>query len=100
MTIRIENYREMPPTEKHVAIFDVYLTKIGLLFRNLKLVKGKNGSEFLSYPSFMESEDEFGKKKFTRYFEFSEEKTKEFENQVCQELEPFLKRKVNKYVRN
>lgn len=99
MTIRIENYREANPADKHLAIFDVYLPKISLVFRNMKLVKAKSGKEFLSYPSFVVSEDEYGKKTFAKTFEFSEEKTKEFETQVYEELTPFLGRSVNRFTR-
>lgn len=100
MTIKIENYRECPEGEKHLAFFDLYLPKITLTFRNLKLVKAKNGNHFISYPSFVESEDALGKKIFAKYFEFSSEKQKEFEEQIFQELAPFVRGPIQRYTNN
>jgi len=50
--MKIENYREQSPGSYAVGIFDVYLDKMQLRLRNLKLCVSKKGTHFLGYPSF------------------------------------------------
>lgn len=88
--MRIENYREQPVKGSVVAMFDVYLDKIGLSLRNLKLVNSKKGHRFIAYPSFA-IEHPGEEKKWTPYFAFSEERKKEFEAKLLQELTVFAK---------
>jgi DNA-binding cell septation regulator SpoVG len=87
--MQIENFREQNPSDKCAAIFDITLES-GLVFRNWKLLKSAKGNKFLAGPSFS-TEDEFGKKTWHAYIDFSSsEKKKDFERKVMKELEAFL----------
>lgn len=91
--MKIENYREEPSSNLYtVALFDLYLPNIGLTFQNLKLNKAKKGHHYISFPSFMHSEDpETGRKIFKPYYFFSDEKQKEFERKIMDELSYLVK---------
>lgn len=98
--MKIENYREQGPGSYFVALFDVYLDKAHLRLRNMKLCVSKKGIHFLGYPSFgVEGEDK-EKKQWTPYFEFSDEKKKDFEDTVFEELGPFVRGPINRFRRD
>lgn len=89
--MEIHNYREQAPGGWFVGLFDVYLPKVQLTFKNLKLCVSKQGKHFIGYPSFSEESDIDGKKKWIPFFEFSQERKKEFENGVMEAIGPFVK---------
>ena len=95
--MNVENYREQSPNEKFIALFDLYLPKIALTFRNLKLCKNKYGKHFIGYPSFLVHEDESGKKIFGKYAEFSKERQKAFEDEIFNALAPFVKEPISRF---
>lgn len=88
--IRIENYKDVVGDKNVVGIFDVYFEKSTEVKRNLKLVKSQKGHHFISYPSFS-VENEFGEKTWHKFYEFSAEKQKEFDDLLLQEVSPFVK---------
>jgi len=90
MSIEIENYREQPPVGNLIAIFDIYLPKEKVRYRNLKLIRGKRG-DFVALPSFVASTDEDGRKNFSPYIEFEKEKQKMFFDEILAEITIFTK---------
>lgn len=88
--MKIENYREQPQSVYFLALFDVYLEKIGLTFKNLKLCVSKKGIHFLGYPSYAEDQED-GSKKWFPYYSFSSEKKKDFEEKIFQELQSLVR---------
>ncbi len=93
----IENYREMPPGGFCIALFDVYLAEIGLIFRNVKLCIGKRGTHFIGYPSFATEHEETGEKKWIQFFQFSPEKKVDFENKIFEEIAPFVRGPIKRF---
>jgi hypothetical protein len=85
--IEIENYREQSPQGSVVAIFDIYLPKMQLRFRNYRLIRTKKGAKFISAPSF--KHEEGGKESYVPYIEFSKDRTEEFVKQVMEQLKVF-----------
>ena len=97
--MKIENYREGPQGQNVVGIFDVYLDKSTETKRNIKLIKSKKGTHFLSFPSFSE-EMEDGSKTWHKFYEFSSEKQKEFENAILDELTPYVRGGIVRFSNN
>ena len=91
MTIRIENYREQPPTGSIVAIFDIYIPETTEIKRNLKLVRSKNGSHFISFPSFSVEDEHTGEKRWYSFYEYGEFRQKQFTKKILEELSSFVK---------
>lgn len=87
--MKIENFREEAQGSFAVAIFDVYWPEARLTFRNLRLGRSKKGHHFVSFPSFKVERGE--KPEYVAYFQFSDEKQREFLNKVRTELEPFIR---------
>lgn len=85
--IEIENYREQSPQGSVQAMFDIYLPKMQLRFRNYRLIRTKKGAKFISSPSFKQEED--GKDAYIPYIEFSKERNDEFVKQVMEQLKNF-----------
>lgn len=98
MTIKIENYREQNGEKNIVAIFDVYLPKSTEIKRNIKLIRSQKGHHFLSYPSFSIEQDD-GQKIWQKFYEFSQEKQKEFDALILQELGSLVKGGISGYQR-
>ena len=96
MTIRIENYREQPAGTNVVAYFDVYFPKSTEIKRNIKLIKSKQGTHFLSYPSFS-IENDNGEKVWNKFYEFSPEKQKELDNLILDEISSLVKGGIVRY---
>lgn len=94
--MEIKNYREQPPGSNIVAIFDLYSPKTTETRRQIKLMKSKAGSHFLSFPSFS-IEDEQGKKNWHAYSEFAAEKQKEFCEAIFEALLPFVRGGIVRY---
>lgn len=95
--MKILNYREQNPATNIVAIFDIYSEKTTETRRNIKLIKSKNGSHFLSFPSFCVVDEDTGEKKWTLLYEFSQEKQKEFVDAILDQLGPFVRGGIVKY---
>lgn len=88
--MQIENFREGSPTDKEACTFDIVLGS-GFVLLNRKLIRGKNGGHFLSWPKYP-TQDEFGEKRWSDWEGFSSpQQKKDFEKQVLKELEPFLR---------
>ena len=87
--IRIENYRSENQGST-IAIFDIYLEKLQLTLRNWKLIRTKKGQLFVSAPAFGQPHptDEFVKKTWIPYVEWSEERNKDFQAKVLEAVRP------------
>jgi hypothetical protein len=89
--MEIENYREQPPNQPVVAIFDIAFSKPRrCVWHEWKLIKSKKGFLFLQEPSFSRV-DEFGTRKWFPLIEFSSEDKKEFSNEIIELLKQFLR---------
>ena len=83
--MQIENFRPQIGSVTNVlALFDIYSPKLHLRFRNLKLLKTKNGNLFVGFPSFCSGEDSNGKKTFEKWYAFEGEVQKKFEQEVLE----------------
>ncbi len=87
--MQIENYCQSAPGDKQLATFDVYIPEWQLTFRKFRLIKAKNGNEFVGVPSYC-IEDPEGNKNWIHYFQFSEERGKEFMKGILEELKNFV----------
>lgn len=85
--MEIENYREQSPNGSVQAIFDIYLPKMQLRFRNFRLIRTKKGARFINAPAFKEEVN--GKEVYTPLVEFSKERQEEFNRQVLDILKDF-----------
>ena len=88
--MEILNYREQPPSGSVVAIFDLTVPALGMIFRNWKLLRSKNGHLFPASPSFS-YEDEQGQKKWSPLIEVNEKRKADFNKAVLEALQPFLR---------
>jgi len=88
--MKIENYREAGPSDKYIAKFDLYIPALQMTLHELKLIRSTKGHNFIAMPSFSK-EDEFGKKSWFPFIEFSKEKKVEFEKQVMELLKGFVR---------
>lgn len=87
--MKIENWKDAPQDAKFIASFDVYLPNSTMTLRNLKLAIAKTGRHYFQWPSFC-VEDGMGNKKWVPYYEFSQEKKREFEEKLKQEIIPLM----------
>lgn len=87
--MEVINYFEQSPTGNVVAIFDFTVPALGMVFRNWKLLRGKNGKLFTASPSF--SKEINGEKKWNALFEVGENRRKEFNKALMEALNPFLR---------
>lgn len=88
--MEIENFRESNPADKEACTFDIVLGN-GFILYNRKLIRGKKGGLFLSWPRYPNDEPT-GEKKWLDWEGFSTpQQKKDFEQQVMKELEPYLK---------
>ena len=87
--MKILNFQDVIGNPSVVCEFDVYLDA-GITFHRCKLICTKKGAKYVSLPNYCIKSDD-GTKKFYPYISFSENKGKEFQTKVMQELEPFLK---------
>ncbi len=91
MTVEIKNYRAINEgTVK--GEFGIFLPKIGLLIRRLRLLENEKG-QWLGFPSFSFEKD--GQKKWCPFFQFMDpEHDKKLKESILSALEPFLKEKT------
>lgn len=82
--MEIENLREEVVGSNLATLFDIYLPAAKMRLRNFRIIPGKKG-KFVSSPSFKTTDRE-GNPKYIPYFEFSEEKNKEFMKKVYETL--------------
>lgn len=90
MTVTIENFREQPPGTSVFAIFDVYMPAAQCRYRQLRLIRSKQGKTFITFPAFGIAGDD-GKKVYTPYIEYSKERQGEFFRLVEEALKPYIK---------
>jgi len=85
----IENFREgkQYDNDKSLATFDVYHN--GSRYIELKVVMSAKGHKFISYPKKPRT-DSSGKTVYVRYYDWGEERNKEFDKMVFEALQPFL----------
>ncbi len=97
--MKILNYDEQPEGGYCIGIFDVYLEHMHLTFRKMKICINKNGNHFLGYPSMPDpkSDPNSTQKVWIPFYEFSNEKKREFEEAVFQELGSLVKGPIIRY---
>lgn len=95
--MKITNYEEQPAGGYCIGIFDVYLENMQLTFRKMKICVNKSGTHFLGYPSIPAADDGTGNKVWIPFYEFSNEKKREFEERLFQELGSFVKGPIMRY---
>lgn len=88
--MEIKNWREQSTIGPVLAIFDVYFPKTTEVKRNIKYMLSKKGSNYFSFPSFSEEDDQ-GNKKWYPYYSYSEERQKDFINALYEAISPFVK---------
>jgi len=85
--MKIENVKQLPPGGNVIATFDAYFEELQLTIHKIKLIRTKKGALIISTPSYS-VEQEF-EKKWHPYFEFSEQKQKEFYAESYKQLKNF-----------
>lgn len=90
--MEILNYRDVIDKPSVIAEFDVYIPALHLTLYNLKLIRTKKGHTFPAAPCY--GKDLGGKKQFYPYWSFSDEKKKQFDEELMRLLKPFTERKL------
>lgn len=85
MSIEIQNFRGGPNGGKIYATFDCYLPKIQLHLRNFRILKKKDGSGFITAPSF-KKDFENGRDAWLPFFSFNQECQKQFMDELYELL--------------
>lgn len=85
MSIEIQNFKGGPNGSKIYAYFDVFLPKIQLTLRNFRILKKKDGSGFITAPSF-KKDFETGKDAWLPFFSFNQERQKQFMDELYELL--------------
>jgi hypothetical protein len=88
--MEILNYREQAAAGNVVAIFDLTIPALGMIFHNWKLIRAKGGRSFIAGPSYS-YEGENGEKKWAQLIEINEKRRADFNKAIMEALKPFLK---------
>lgn len=88
--MEILNYRDVIDKPSVIGEFDVYIPALQMTLYNLKVVRTKKGHTFAAAPCY--GKDYAGTKKFYPYWDFSEEKKKQFYEELMRLLKPILDR--------
>lgn len=90
--MKIENYREANPSEKHIAEFSVYLDGLGMTIHKFKVLRNKKGGWYLGYPNYsVPNPDDPMKRSWHPYFDLLPERKKEFEGKVMEMLKEYVR---------
>lgn len=87
--MQIHNYRDVIDKPSVLGEFDVYLPALQMTIHNCRVIRTKKGTWFATLPSY--SRDIAGVKKFYPYVSFSPERQIDFNKQLKDLLQEFVK---------
>ena len=88
--MEIKNYREKNPNDKAIAVFDIWLPQMGIIFHEWKILRKKTGGWFIASPSFA-TEKSDGSKEWNSLISFSEARKKEFFDKLHELLKEWVR---------
>ena len=92
--MEIQNFKTNK-NDNVVASFDLYIANWGLYLRSLRLIRKKDGGEFISFPARKYEDGE--ETKYYKYYYFESSKNEAFQKAVKELLTPFLKEDQPEY---